>query len=245
MQSQARESYTDMNITKTMTSTIKPYIAVLVLFMSLPQVLHASSVLQVDMEQLLTDAAVIFEGEVIASEAKWNAEKTYVSTWVTFRVDDVLKGELPSATITQSFAGGTVGDTTLEVSDMVYPQVGEMGIYFIEDPERQQVNPMVGWGQGHFKVKKDQQGNERMFTESDTPIQGIENEAPASFQGKSAQEVSALPLSEGAPRGLRLGTSGEALDTAIDKNDFKDALRQRLTKMEAGNAVSEKVEKSE
>jgi hypothetical protein len=234
-----------MNIVKTMTLTIKPVVALVLLFLSLPQVLHATSVLQVDMEQLLNDAAVIFEGEVIASEAKWNADNTYVSTWVTFRVDDVLKGELPSATIIQSFAGGTVGDTTLEVSGMVYPQVGETGIYFIENPDRQQVNPIVGWSQGHFKVKKDKQGKERMLTESDDPIQGIEDVSPANNRGKSAQNESALPLSKGAALGLRVGKSQDALDTAIDKKDFKNALRLRLSLIKTANEAPVQVDKKE
>lgn len=234
-----------MSIAKAMTSTIKPYVALVFLVLSLPQLLHATSVLQVDMEQLLNDAAVIFEGEVIASEAKWNDDNTYVSTWVTFRVDDVLKGELPAATITQSFAGGTVGDTTLEVSDMVYPQVGETGIYFIENPERQQVNPIVGWSQGHFKVKKDKQGKERMLTESDDPIQAIEDASPPNSKGKNAQGTSDLPLSQGVARGLRVGKSQDALDTAIDKRDFKNALRLRLLKIKSANEAPTQVEKSE
>ena len=220
---------------------VKTWAALMLIFLCLPQWLHATSVLQVDMEQLLNDAAVIFEGEVIASDAKWNADNTYISTWVTFRVDDVLKGELPSATITQSFAGGTVGDTTLEVSGMVYPQLGETGIYFIENPDRPQVNPMVGWSQGHFKVKMDEQGTQRMFTESDVPIQGIDDAAPASLQGENAQEVSvALPLSEGVAQGLRVGSSHDAADTAIDKQDFKSALRARLSLVEAANDKSKK-----
>jgi hypothetical protein len=221
-----------MNIAKIMTLTIKPCVAVMCLLLCLPQWLHATTVLQVDMEQLLNDAAVIFEGEVIASEAKWNVDNSYISTWVTFRVDDVLKGELPSATITQSFAGGTVDGTTLQVSGMVYPQVGEMGIYFIENPERQQVNPIVGWSQGHFKVKKDEYGVERMLTESDDPIQGIQG---GLVNDKRAQNGPALPFSEGTALGLRLGKPQDALNTAIDKKGFKDALRLRLSLIRVAN----------
>ncbi len=232
-----------MNILKTIILTIKPCAALLLFVLSLPQMLHATSVLQVDIDQLLDDAAVIFEGEVIASEARWNADNTYVSTWVTFRVDDVLKGELSTATITQSFAGGTVGDTTLQVSGMVYPQVGETGIYFIENPERQQVNPIVGWSQGHFKVKTDERGKERVLTENDDPVQGIEDEEPVSGSTKSAQDDAALPISTGAAQGLRVGKSEDALDTAIDKTDFKNALRMRLSVLKAAHEAQQDADK--
>ena len=232
-----------MNPVKIIRLIIKPCAAFLLLFLSLPQWLHATSVLQVDVEQLLNDAAVIFEGEVIASEARWNADNTYVSTWVTFQVIDVIKGELPSATITQSFAGGTVADTTLQVSGMVYPQLGEKGIYFIENPERQQVNPIVGWSQGHFKVKKDKQGRERMLTESDEPIQAIDEKSPADNGKKTAQHGSALPLGKGAAEGLRVGKTQDALDTAMAKKDFKNTLRARLALIKAANVAPEPTDK--
>jgi hypothetical protein len=226
-----------MNIVKTMMLRIRAT-TVLLLLLGLPQALHATSVLQVDMEQLLSDAAVIFEGEVIASEARWNADNTSISTWITFRVDDVLKGELPTAAITQSFAGGTVGDTTLQVSGMVYPPVGEKGIYFIENPDRQQVNPIVGWSQGHFKIKKDAHGRERMLTESDDPIQGIDDPGLASSKNSSVRDGSVLPLTEGAAQGLRVGRSQDALVTAMGKKEFKNALRTRLSLKAAAKSAA-------
>ncbi|CAA0094064.1 Uncharacterised protein [Halioglobus japonicus] len=224
---------------QTLFAVVKPVAASVVLLLCLPQWLYATSVLQVDMEQLLNDAAVIFEGEVIASEARWNDDNTYISTWVTFAVDDVIKGELPTDTIIQSFAGGTVGDTSLNVSGMVYPELGEKGIYFIEDPQRPQVNPIVGWSQGHFKVETDEYGTERMLTENNDPIQGLEDTSPDNTPQQRAAQQSALPLSEGAAQGLRVGSSTDALNTAIDKNDFKKALKVRLSQVNATDAASD------
>ena len=227
-----------MKYLKFLRVAVKPRAVYLLLFLCLPQWLYATSVLQVDMEQLLLDAAVIFEGEVVASEARWNDDNTYISTWVTFSVVDVIKGELSSDTITQSFAGGQVGDTTLEVSGMVYPQLGDKGIYFIENPDRPQVNPMVGWGQGHFKVKTDAHGTERMLTESEEPIQGLEDASSAKTAQQRTAQQSALPLSEGTAKGLRLGSPRDGLDAAIDKKDFKQALKARLSQVNAASEAS-------
>tara|TARA_R110002124_G_scaffold11952_5_gene56714 strand:+ start:1925 stop:2629 length:705 start_codon:yes stop_codon:yes gene_type:complete len=222
-----------MHIVTNVKSALKQCAAVILLCLCLPAALHATSVLQVDIDELLSGAGVIFEADVIASEARWNEDNTSISTWVTFAVVDVLKGALPADTITQSFAGGTVGETTLQVSGMVYPAVGERGIYFIENPDRQQVNPILGWGQGHFKVARDAHGSERVLTENELPVQAIEQPDPADKSGKRAQYDAALPLSEGAAQGLRVGKSQDARDTAMDKQDFKRALRTRLSLIQA------------
>ncbi len=84
-----------------------------------------------------------------------------------------------------------------------------------------------------------------MLTESDDPIQGIEGASLVNSNGKSVQDGLALPLSEGAALGLRVGKSEDALDTAIDKKDFKDALRLRLARIKASNEAPEQVDKKE
>lgn len=187
---------------------------------------HATSILEIDTNELVDRAEVILEGEVIASEARWNAQQTYISTFVTFRVIEVLKGRLDVQEITQSFAGGTVDNTSLDVDGMVYPQVGERGIYFLENPGRGQANPMVGWGQGHFRVHTDSNGQERVLTEAGAPVTGMDDEATPA--GRSAVQPSSAPLSHGVARGVRTAPQGSAIEKAMDRQSFKQALRQRI-----------------
>jgi hypothetical protein len=207
-------------------------IAILVLFFA-PQALLATTVQQVDVDFLLNKAMLIFEGEVLSSEAKWNRDKTSINTFVTFRVKDVIKGETRSSTVTLGFSGGTVGQTGLQVSEMVYPSVGENGIYFFENPGRQLVNPLVGWGQGHFRVKKDGNGMERILTEGDDPVLSLDISVMNGADKGIARKLSVSPFSHGVARGVRTGKRDDALSTAMEKKQFKDTLKARLKTMKS------------
>lgn len=201
---------------------------VLLVLFSTPQALLATSILQVDVDALLEDARYVVEGEVIASEARWNEDKTRIATHVTIRIKDVVKGNERPATMTVSFSGGVVGDNGLHVSGMVYPAVGETGIYFLNNPAQRYVNPLVGWGQGHFRVSKDSNGVERILTERGVPVLAIDDAQASDQQGKSGK----IPLSKGVARGIRTGKAGDALTNAMEKSQFKAALKSRMSKAE-------------
>ena len=222
--------------------TISPklkHIAIAILvFFSAPQALFATTVLQVNVDFLLNKAMLIFEGEVVSSEAKWTRDKTNITTFITFRVKDVIKGETQSSTVTLGFLGGTVGETGLQVSAMVYPPVGENGIYFFENPARQLVNPLVGWGQGHFRVKKDSNGMERILTEGGAPVLSLDVAVMNDVDRGNARKPSITPFSHGVARGVRTGKKrDDALSTAMGKKQFKDMLKARLATVKS-NAKS-------
>jgi len=205
------------------------HIAILiVVFFSVPQALFATTVLQVDVDFLLNKAILIFEGEVVSSEAKWNRDKTNITTFITFRVKDIIKGEPRSSRVMLGFAGGTVGEIGLQVSAMVYPPVGENGIYFFENPGQQLVNPLVGWGQGHFLVKKDGNGMERILTEGGAPVLSLDVTVMNGTDRSNARKPPILSFSHGVARGVRTGKRDDALSTAMEKKQFKDTLKARL-----------------
>lgn len=83
------------------------YIAVLALTLFSSQN-FASTIVQVDMDTMLEQSAMVFEGQVTASQAKWNADNTSIYTEVVFRVDDMIKGDYSESTISLRFAGGVV-----------------------------------------------------------------------------------------------------------------------------------------
>ncbi|MCX2982040.1 hypothetical protein EYC98_14345 [Halieaceae bacterium IMCC14734] len=218
-----------MNQCTSRTSFIS-WLALVLFLLAAPRTLYATSVLAVDMRQLVNEAAVIFEGEVIASEARWNAQRTSIFTHVSFRVIDVIKGSLRAETVTLTFAGGSVDDLTLQVDSMTYPIPGERGIYFLEDPARQQVNPLLGWSQGHFKITLDQKGRERVLTAGNSPVLAVEVDAEAKVgaakqRSKEARGMSNdVPLSQGDALGLRLGRGPDDSEPGLDKASFKRAL---------------------
>lgn len=206
----------------------KQFVFTTLLFFSVSQALLAATVLQVDVDYLLEKAMLIFEGEVVSSEAKWSPDKTTITTFITFSVKDVIKGNAPASTVTLEFSGGTVGETGLHISSMVYPLVGENGIYFLENPGQRFVNPLLGWGQGHFRIKQDSKGTQRMLTEGGAPVLGLDIAVMHGADKGNAGTPSLAPFSHGVARGVQAGRSGDALSAAMEKKHFKDTIKARL-----------------
>lgn len=117
----------------------------------LPQSGLASSVLEVDIHQLVNKAESVFEGEVVATTPEMSADGN-IYTYVDFLVLDVLSGDLNiGESITLRFTGGTANGLTLNMGSII-PGVGEHGIYFIESNNAQLINPLYGWSQGHYRI---------------------------------------------------------------------------------------------
>ena len=110
----------------------------------------STSVAQVATENLVTQAQLIFQGEVYARSVE-RAPGGAIHTWVEFRVDEVIKGEWSGNAIRLRFAGGALGDEAQDYGALI-PAPGEQGIYFVESLRRHQFNPLLGWTQGHFTI---------------------------------------------------------------------------------------------
>ena len=213
---------------------------------------QATTVLQVDVDYLLEHAELVFEGEVISHEAHWNDNKTAIYTLVTFRLQDVIKGEYNESELTLHFAGGTRDGIQTKVSAMVFPEVGEQGIYFVETLAVDQVNPLLGWGQGHLILETDDQGVQRVLTEDQQTIVGL---APKSTDASALQstisrsQLATVPagirsegdyeFSEGVAKGLDIADGDVPSSAAVDKATFKDQLRGRLLSLNASNEQDE------
>lgn len=185
---------------------------------------HAASVRQVTMDEMLQQCQFVFEGKVLALEAKENSQKR-IHTYVIFEIQDIIKGEHSSDTITLSFLGGTVGDVTMGVSDMKVPQVGERGIYFVESLERPQVHPLYGWSQGHFLVQPDDTGVDRVMTSNEQPVTEVMKDMSVE-QMNSSQETVPL-LSKGVARGVTFALKGND-NKGLTADEFKKILREKM-----------------
>jgi len=118
------------------------------------QTVYASTILQVNTEQLVNQSELVFEGEVLATRSE-QASSGYIYTYVDFLVTDVLIGEFQAGTVLPlRFTGGTVGDLKLDVGSVI-PTLGEHGIYFVESLDKPLTNPLLGWSQGHFKIQQE------------------------------------------------------------------------------------------
>lgn len=137
-------------------TSIKVFFVILMLEMSMQSV--ASVILKVDFDNIVISSEVVFQGVAISRIVR-TLPNGQPMTFITFRIDDLIKGSYASPTIELGFLGGTIGGQTLVISDLKMPQQGEEGVYFVESTSRRLVNPLYGWNQGHYLVKTDENGN--------------------------------------------------------------------------------------
>ena len=135
----------------------------------------ATTVIAPRFDELVRRAEVIFEGEVTGLQSQWIGEGAQhrIVTFVTFKVDDTLKGDAGSS-YSIRMLGGTVDGRTMEVTDAPKFKVGDHDILFIENNGSQFV-PLVGIQHGRFRVQKDATtGRQTLTTGGGQPLADIE-----------------------------------------------------------------------
>lgn len=143
-----------------------------------PMSIHAGSVLQVGIARMMTESELVIHGEVVSRRYEYGHDGSQIYTRVQIHVIDVIKGNLADDTIELNFLGGTIGRQTLNVSDQFVPSIGDEAVYFVEDLNRLQVNPIYGWRQGHFPVRYDEFANEKFAMTHDLrPIYDVLQES--------------------------------------------------------------------
>jgi len=174
------------------------------LLFSLGFVASATTVIPPTFDELVSRAQVIFEGEVTGLQSQWIGEgaEHRIVTYVTFKVDDTLKGD-PGATYSMRMLGGTVDGRTMEVTDAPKFKVGDHDLLFVENNGRQFI-PLVGIMHGRFRIQKDQSGRDTLLTGAGQPL----------------ADVSQLGSNEAATARSK---------AALSLDDFKTAIRSRVT----------------
>ncbi|MEP6699069.1 MAG: hypothetical protein ABJB09_04995 [Verrucomicrobiota bacterium] len=134
---------------------------------------HATTVIPPTFDQLVNEAEIIFQGTVTEVNSHWVGEGAdrHIMTYVTFKVDDSLKGA-PGNTYTIRMLGGTVGNETMEVSDTPTFKVGNRDILFVEHNGSQFV-PLVGIMHGRFHVQNDSAGRDVVATDDGTMLANV------------------------------------------------------------------------
>jgi hypothetical protein len=197
-------------------SAVATFWVIIAIFALTSHPARAASVLQLGVADLVRGSQLIFHGTAVDRRTVAGSHHGDIFTRVTFRVDEVIKGPTVR-TLDLDFLGGTLNGVTLEISDMTVPPVGEEGIFFIEQVDRPQVNPIYGWWQGYFVVRHGQGGRKIVTTHDLKPIYDL--------QPSSA--IYAGGISEGAAEGVV--TDGAATGRSpLSLADFESSLRRLL-----------------
>lgn len=113
---------------------------------------------QMNIERIVSDAAVIVHGTVSAVESKLDPQTNILSTFVTFNVIENLYGN-PGQTFIVKMAGGHSKTRSIKFPEMPVFNVGEETIVMFYAPSKLGFTSPVGMGQGKFTVLSDPAGN--------------------------------------------------------------------------------------
>jgi hypothetical protein len=165
---------------------------------------RATTVVPPTFDQLVRDAELIFQGTVTEARSEWVGQGTdrEIVTYVTFEIEDAIKGA-PGKSYTIRMLGGAIDGETREVADAPRFKMADRDIIFVEHNGTQFV-PLVGIMHGRFHVQTDASGREIV----------------AKDNGAFLADVAKLGSDEKA------AVTGPALSAA----DFKSAIRQKLGK---------------
>lgn len=171
------------------------------------QFANATTILGMDIDKVVADAEFIFEGEVILTETRQDSGSGIIRTYVTFTINDVLKGDDIGDSVELTFMGGAFNGEVVQVSGLRIPKEGEQGIYFVDSLNRNLINPLIGWSQGHFIIVEED-GDRRISTVDEKPVTDV-------------QSVAAIPLAIKKPAGTIEGDSDVAAGVTTDSNALR------------------------
>src|SRR5687768_181677 len=132
---------------------------------SFAQLVSATTVIPPTFDELVDEAQVVFLGEVAAKRSRWADDPLgrAIVTDVTFRVEDVFKGDAPPHVVLE-FLGGSLDGYELRVSEMADFANGDRSVLFLESRE-QRPSPLVGMNYGRFPVVRNGPGGPDTVTD--------------------------------------------------------------------------------
>lgn len=91
----------------------------------------ANALYPVSIDEKIANSTNIIEGKVVSKTSFWNAAHTVIFTSNKVKVYKIFKGGMTDAYIEVLTQGGTVGDISLEASDLLSLDEEEIGVFFL------------------------------------------------------------------------------------------------------------------
>jgi hypothetical protein len=134
---------------------------------------EATTLLPMTAEALADQADLIFTGTAVHSEVVLSKDGTFPFTFVTFSVDEALKGSA-QGDLTLRFLGGSTGREQVVAEGMPKFKVGERYLLFVTGDSRA-ASPVVGWGEGQLRFAREpRSGRQILVNYRGVPIRGLE-----------------------------------------------------------------------
>lgn len=188
---------------------------VLLAVLAAPPTARATTLVRLDLGQLVDLADGIFTGTAVHSEVAPSRDGRFPFTFVTFQVDSALKGTFPAREVVLRLQGGALGDDVTLVDGMPQFTVGESYLVFVYGNGRT-ASPVLGWVQGQFRFAREARSGKPILVDwRGAPLLGIDGERlergrPQGFEPDAAASPGAVvlmeegvevrPVAEAAPR---------------------------------------------
>ena len=162
----------------------------------------------------MAQAEIIFQGTVTEVKSQWTGEgaQRHIVSYVTFQVDEAVKGDA-GASYTLRLLGGTVDGQTMEVTDTPKFKAGDRDIVFVENNGKQFI-PLVGIMHGRFRVRQDKETGAEVIV------------------GNHGQAITDLAMLGREPHEAHHKATTNGIDTGAEKtlaaSDFKAAIKAKL-----------------
>lgn len=112
-------------------------------------------------------ATQVVAGAIEKMESTWNHDHSRIYTRVTMRVERVLAGQA-GRRIVFRIPGGTVGETTVMVSEMPHFRVGEETVVFLRGT-RGRLPSVLGGSEGKLPLSRGEDGDLALLFPIRTP----------------------------------------------------------------------------
>lgn len=113
----------------------------------------ASIVLPLDLQQLSTQASLIFYGEVISNNVKKDEQSGYIATFTEFKIVNLIKGNADSKHTIKQIGGHLASTgTTLRIQGVPKFETGKTYVVFLPEKSSLGFSSPLGLHQGSFAV---------------------------------------------------------------------------------------------
>ena len=154
---------------------------------------HATTLVQLSLEQLSQAASEVICARVVGQETRWNELHTRIVTLTTLAVEQVFKGHAPATTEIEQ-PGGTIGNMHVHVAGTVRFPPQSRYLLFLEPSRGGPRYLVVGMMQGAFRIFREaSSGQERVILPLGALIRGS-SAAPIPQGG--AMRGPTIPLQE-------------------------------------------------
>lgn len=139
---------------------------------------RATTVIPPSFDELVRDSELVFRGRVTAvqSVSRKAGARDYIATEVTFAVERTLRGTV-GETLTLEFLGGNIGGRELRLAGWPRFEVGDRGIFFVED-RTGQVCPLMRLRHGRYRITGDSSpaggGTERVLRDDHSALRDVQ-----------------------------------------------------------------------